>query len=192
MNEKNLHTVDWSKLPAPEDDGAARHLLGEKMPHVELSSTDGSMVKLGALNGTTVIFIYPMTGRPDQDLPENWDMIPGARGCTPQACAFRDLADELHQTGINNVFGLSSQTSTYQREAAARLHLPFQLLSDVDGKLRQALGLPFMKVDGKMLLKRLTLIVHDAKIVQVFYPVFPPDQSARQVLNWANEHLKQT
>jgi peroxiredoxin len=148
------------------------------MPAVRLSSTAGRLVDLGSLAAPrTVIYCYPRTGRPGEPLPDGWDAIPGARGCTPQSCAFRDHHRELADLGAE-VYGLSTQTTDYQREMAKRLHLPFEVLSDSD----------FAEVDGMRLIKRLTLIVRDQRIEHVFYPVFPPDQSADQVLGWLKRH----
>ncbi len=187
-NQAGLHEVDWSKLLAPEDTGEANHLIGMKLPSIALPATSGENVDLSRLTGRTVIFAYPMTGRPDVALPNNWDMIPGARGCTPQACAFRDLRDELKEAGVGSVFGLSTQNNEYQLEAATRLHLPFPLLSDASGSLRVALNLPSMDVEGETLLRRITLIIDNATIVKVFYPVFPPDENARLVLDWTRSN----
>jgi len=180
-----LHDVDWSRLPAPEDDGAADHLAGRALPRgIPLPATDGRTVDLGALGGLNVVYAYPMTGRPDRPLPAGWDAIPGARGCTPQACAFRDQAADLSRLGVAAVFGLSTQSTDWQREAAARLHLPFALLSDSDLRLTEALGLPTFEAAGERLLRRLTLILRDARIAAVFYPVFPPDAAPAQVIDW--------
>ena len=181
---RTLTDVDWSTIPAPEDDGAAAHLMGSQIPSITLPATDGTNVNLAALTGRTIIYAYPRTGRPDQPLPEGWDMIPGARGCTPQACTFRDLYKELQDAGANHVFGLSVQSTEYQKEAAERLHLPFALLSDCESKLRSELKLPVMLVEVAILLKRLTMICVDGHIEKVFYPVFPPDRSATDVLDW--------
>lgn len=170
-------------LPEPADDGAAAHLEGLLLPALALPATDGSTVQLSTLPGLQVIYIYPMTGRPGVPLPEGWDAIPGARGCTPQSCAFRDHHAELAALGAG-VFGLSTQDSDYQREAATRLHLPFALLSDSDLALRDALSLPVFEVDGRLLYRRLTLIADAARIVKVFYPVFPPDHNAAEVVAW--------
>ncbi len=171
-------------LPVPQDDGAARHLTGMRLPDVSLPATDGSVVNLSRLAGLTVIYAYPRTGRPGQPLPEGWDAIPGARGCTPQSCGFRDHFTELQRLGVDHVFGLSTQDEDYQREAATRLHLPFALLSDAKLEVARALALPTFKVTGMVLLKRLTLIAQDAVIEKVFYPVFPPDKSAAEVMEW--------
>jgi peroxiredoxin len=176
--------VDWSRLPRPEDDGAARHLPGSRIPPVALPATDGSSVALGRLPGRNVVYVYPMTGRPGTQLPDGWDEIPGARGCTPQTCAFRDHHAELVAAGADRVFGLSTQDTDYQREAAQRLHLPFPLLSDAALRLTTALRLPVMLVGGATLLKRMALIIEDGVIAHVFYPVFPPDQNAAEVLGW--------
>ena len=180
----NLHEVDWSRIPAPVDDGAADHLNGATLPNLSLEATDGSRVDLSTLAGTTVVYIYPMTGRPNVPLPEGWDMIPGARGCTPQSCAFRDHHAELKELGVAHLFGLSTQDSTYQREAAERLHLPFPLMSDEALRFAEALRLPSFEAAGKRLLKRLTIIADDGRIAKVFYPVFPPDRSADDVMDW--------
>ncbi len=175
-------------LPVPEDDGAADHLTGMTMLPLELAASNGTSVDLASLSGTTVLYAYPMTGRPDTPLPEGWDTIPGARGCTPQSCAFRDHMAELRAVGADQVFGVSTQTSHYQLEAVERLHLPFALLSDSDLRLRDALGLPVFEAEvtgqNPVLLKRLTMIVRDGTIVKTFYPVFPPDRSAADVLAW--------
>jgi peroxiredoxin len=171
-------------LPAPVDDGAARHLAGMRVPSLALDATDGSKVDLAQLGGRTVVYAYPRTGRPGQPLPTGWDAIPGARGCTPQSCAFRDHYAELRAQGVAQVFGLSTQDTDYQREAVERLHLPFPLLSDAALRLTHALALPTFEVDGMRLIKRLTLVIDDAVITRVFYPVFPPDESAAEVLGW--------
>jgi peroxiredoxin len=170
-------------LPVPEDDGAADHLPGMRLPSVPLASTSGEIVDLSALPGRTVVYCYPMTGRPDRSLPAGWDEIPGARGCTPQSCSFRDHHAELRSLGAS-VFGSSTQDTEYQREAATRLHLPFALLSDSDLAFAGTLGLPTFEVDGMVLLKRLTLVIDEGWIEKVFYPVFPPDRSAEEVVEW--------
>jgi peroxiredoxin len=173
-----------SNLPVPVDDGACAHLTGLRLPALELVSTKGTVVNLGELKSArTIIYCYPMTGVPGKPLPEGWDMIPGARGCTPQSCGFRDHFEELKALGTD-VFGLSTQKSDYQIEMAQRLQLPFPVLSDAELKLCRALRLPTFEVDGMTLVKRLTLAIRDGAIEKVFYPVFPPDQSAEQVVNW--------
>jgi len=140
-------------------------------------------VDLSSLPGRTVVYCYPRTGRPDEDLPGGWDEIPGARGCTPQSCAFRDHHAELQGLGAR-VFGLSTQDTAYQREAVERLHLPFELLSDEDLAFARALGLPTFEVEGMALIKRLTLVICDGHIERVFYPVFPPSKNADEVVEW--------
>ncbi len=183
--------VDWSKIPAPVDDGAARHLAGMKLPPVALTATDGSSVKLSTLSGRVVLFAYPRTGEPGKiSLVDDWDMIPGARGCTPHTCAFRDLFKELKTAGAQHVFGLSTQDSAYQREMAERLHVPFQILSDEKLELTRALKLPSMDVAGLTMIKRLALVIDDAKITHVFYPVFPPGRNAGDVLEWLQANPK--
>jgi peroxiredoxin len=180
----DLLAIDWSRLPPPVDDGAARHLPGTAVPDISLLATDGSEVSLARLGGRTVVYAYPMTGRPGTALPDGWDEIPGARGCTPQSCAFRDHYQDLLGAGAAHVFGLSTQDTAYQREAAERLHLPFRLLSDAALRLTTGLKLPAMLVDGATLLKRMALIIDDGVITHVFYPVFPPDRNAVEVLEW--------
>jgi peroxiredoxin len=173
-----------ANLPEPLDDGAAQHLIGLHMPKILLRSTSGEIVDVSNLSAPrTVIYCYPMTGVPGQPLPEGWDSIPGARGCTPQSCSFRDHHQELLALHAE-VFGLSTQTTLYQREMAERLHLPFAVLSDESFELCDTLQLPTFEADGTRLLKRLTLIVKANRIEHVFYPVFPPDKSADEVLAW--------
>ena len=171
-------------LPVPEDDGAARHLPGARLPDIDLPATNGEAVNLAKLKGVTVVYIYPRTGVPGVDAPPGWDDIAGARGCTPQSCGFRDHFTELKALGVAQVYGLSAQDTAYQREAAARLHLPFALLSDVDLKLQSALRLPTFSTSGMTLYKRMALVLDNDRIVQVFYPVFPPDKNAEQVTAW--------
>ena len=156
---------------------------------IALVATDDTVVTLSALKGRTVVFAYPRTGEPGKiALVDDWDMIPGARGCTPQTCAFRDLFADLKAAGAAHVFGLSTQSNTYQTEMASRLHLPFPVLSDEKLQLTRALDLPTMQVAGLTLIKRLALIVDDGRISHVFYPVFPPDQNAGDVLSWLKEN----
>jgi peroxiredoxin (alkyl hydroperoxide reductase subunit C) len=188
-DQRDLLNVDWSVIPPPTDDGAAAHLKGAAIPSVALTATEGTTVDLAALKGRTVVFAYPRTGEPGRlALVDDWDMIPGARGCTPQTCAFRDLFAELRAAGAQQVFGLSTQDTAYQREMAERLHLPFAVLSDEKLKLTRALDLPTMQVAGMTLIRRLALIVDDARIAHVFYPVFPPDRNAPDVLAWLKEN----
>lgn len=175
-------------LPVPEDDGAADHLPGARLPSVPLRSTAGGAVNLSTLPGRTVVYCYPLTGRPDRGLPQGWDEIPGARGCTPQSCAFRDHHGELQSFGAR-VYGLSTQDTEYQRETAERLHLPFELLSDEDLALARALLLPTFEVEDMILLKRLTFVAKDGQIEKVFYPVFPPNKNAREVVEWLKQNL---
>src|ERR1700742_4279028 len=165
-------------IPAPLDDGAARHLTGMRLPDLALLGTDCARVNLSRLGGRTVVYVYPRTGVPGQDLPEGWDAIPGARGCTPQSCGFRDHFAELKQLGVSTLFGLSTQDGAYQREVAEWLHLPFAVLSDADLKLTHAMRLPTFTVDGMTLIKRMAWVIDDAVVSHVFYPVFSPDRSA--------------
>jgi len=173
-------------LPVPTDDGACAHLLGLGIPSLALPATDGRLVDLAALPGRTVVYCYPRTGRPDLELPTGWNDIPGARGCTPEACGFRDHHAELAAFGAS-VFGLSTQETAYQQEAANRLHLPFALLSDAELRFATVLRLPTFTVDGMTLINRLTLILRDGAIEHVFYPVFPPDTHAAAVVAWLAE-----
>lgn len=190
-NQPSLVDVDWSKIPAPKDDGAARHLTGASVPDVTLAASDGTQVSLAKVAGRVVVFAYPRTGVPDQPSPvDDWDMIPGARGCTPQSCAFRDLHKVMIAAGAARVFGLSTQDTAYQREAAERLHLPFPLLSDEKLALSNALRLPTMEVGGMTLIKRLALVIDDGSITKVFYPVFPPDRNAGDVLAWLEQNQR--
>jgi peroxiredoxin len=171
-------------LPVPQDDGAARHLAGARLPPIPLPSTDGNEIDLSRLSGRSVVYIYPRTGRPGVALPDGWDAIPGARGCTPQSCSFRDHFAELTALGVAQVFGLSTQDTDYQREAVERLHLPFAVLSDAQLRITYALRLPTFTVAGMTLIKRMVLVIDDGVIVKAFYPVFPPDESAAAVVAW--------
>jgi peroxiredoxin len=187
MNEApGTHNPDVlpPNIPVPQDDGAARHLAGMRLPDLALPATDGASVNLGKLAGRTVVYIYPRTGVPGIDLPPGWNDIPGARGCTPQSCGFRDHFAELKRLGVGQVFGLSVQDTAYQQEAATRLHLPFPILSDERLAFAGALTLPTFSVAGMTLLKRMALIIDDGVITKAFYPVFPPDQSAAEVVAW--------
>jgi peroxiredoxin len=173
-----------AELPAPQDDGAARNLPGTRLPSLALATTDGLQVDLSKLSGRTVVYVYPRTGVPGQPLPEGWNDIPGARGCTPQSCGFRDHFGELKRLGVARVFGLSTQDTAYQREVVERLHLPFPVLSDERLALARALDLPTFTTSGMTLLKRMALIIDDGVISKVFYPVFPPDKNAEEVIAW--------
>ena len=170
-------------LPIPVDDGACHHLLGSMLPSVNLLSTQGHWVNIAKNSRIQVIYCYPMTGRPDHPLPHGWDQIPGARGCTPQACSFRDHYQDLQSLGVD-VYGISTQSHLDQREAATRLHLPFALLSDEELAFTQALQLPTFEIDGKILIKRLTLITELNRIQKVFYPVFPPVDILPSLSRW--------
>ena len=161
-----IDAPNWSAIPAPIDDGATRHLIGTRMAFVLLKATNGEAVDLSALPGRVVVYAYPRTGKPGVDNPAGWDMIPGARGCTPQSCSFRDHFIELKQLGASGLYGLSTQDSDYQREAAERLHLPFALLSDEYLKLTRAMNLPTFETSGMVLLKRFTLVILDGTIEQ--------------------------
>ena len=183
MRSDNIHELP-KDLPVPQDDGACRHLDGMRLPQIALRSTAGRSVDISWLPGTTIVYCYPRTGRPDEESPPGWNAIPGARGCTPQSCAFRDHYQELRRAGVAHVFGLSAQSPADQREAAQRLHLPFELLSDEGLEFARALKLPTFDVAGMRLIKRLTLISRDGMIGKVFYPVFPPDRNAGDVLDW--------
>jgi peroxiredoxin len=175
-------------IPAPLDDGAARHLAGAKLPDLALPATSGPAVNLSTLKGRTIVYIYPRTGVPGVDTPPGWDQIPGARGCTPQSCGFRDHFAELKALGVAHVFGLSVQDAGYQREAAERLHLPFPILSDADLNFARGLHLPLLTTSGMTLLKRMALVIDDGVIVKSFYPVFPPDRNAEEVIAWLRSH----
>ena len=170
-------------LPVPEDDGGASHLTGQRLPDMALYSTSGVSINLHERPGRLVLYAYPLTGRPGVPLPAGWDDIPGARGCTPESCAFRDHHTELRKLGAE-VFGLSTQSSDYQREGRERLHLPFDLLSDEAFAFTDALSLPTFSVDSARLLKRLTLICRAGVIEHIFYPIFPPDKHAGDVVAW--------
>ena len=171
-------------IPAPRDDGAARHLTGMKLPDLALPATSGASVNLSKLEGRTVVYIYPRTGVPGVDLRPGWNEIPGARGCTPQSCGFRDHFGELKRLGVVRLYGLSTQGTAYQQEAATRLHLPFAILSDEKMALTRALKLPTFTTSGMTLLKRMALVIDDGAIVKAFYPVFPPDKNAEDVIAW--------
>lgn len=179
-------STDYTRLPAnlpiPEDDGAADHLTGLQLPSIALPSSQGGELEL-AERHNVVVYVYPRTGTPGKPSPVGWDDIPGARGCTPQSCAYRDSVAEFAALGAS-IVGVSTQTQAEQREFAEREHIPFPLLSDVDLRLQERLNLPTFEVEGMILYKRLTLIVDEDKITKVFYPVFPPDRDAAEVLGW--------
>ena len=174
-------------LPVPIDDGMAAHLEGMCLPSIMLTSTNGAAVSLTGIQNKLVIYVYPLTGQPEIALPEGWDEIPGARGCTPQACDFANHYDELLQLNAM-VYGLSSQPSDYQLELKNRLHLPFDLLSDSDFQLKNTLNLPVFKAAELLLYKRLTIIAEQNIIQKVFYPIFPPNENAAQVIAWLKSH----
>lgn len=178
-------------LPEPVDDGACAGLPGTAMPALSLMSTDGRPVRVDRATGQSerlVLFAYPRTGRPDRDpLVPDWDLIPGARGCTPESCAFRDLAEDLRAAGAE-VMGVSTQDSAYQREAVRRLHLPYPMLSDSALELTRALRLPTFEAAGQTLLRRFTLVIREGLIEHCFYPVFPPDRHPEEVLAWLRAH----
>ncbi|HEU5160321.1 MAG TPA: peroxiredoxin [Streptosporangiaceae bacterium] len=179
-----------AELPVPVDDGAADHLPGREMPGIELASTQGGVMRVDRVPrglSRLVLYAYPRTGRPGEPLPDGWDEIPGARGCTPESCGFRDHSADLGAAGAA-VAGVSTQDTGYQREAAERLGLPFPLLSDADLRLTAALGLPTFEAAGMTLLRRLTLVIADGAVEHVFYPVFPPDRHAAEVLAWLRAH----
>jgi peroxiredoxin len=176
-------------LPEPIDDGAADHLPGTAMPALTLPATDGTQVTLNASRpGRTVLYLYPMTGEPGTPLPDGWNEIPGARGCTPESSGFRDHHAELERAGAPTVFGISSQSTEYQTELAQRLGLPYPILSDESLELARLLRLPTFQTAGMTLYRRLTMIIFDATIEHVFYPVFPPDRHAGEVLEWLLAH----
>jgi peroxiredoxin len=182
--EPDVYTLP-DDLPVPEDDRACDHLPGRAIPALRLHATTGEPIDLAELgaSGTAVLFIYPRTGKPGELLPPGWDLIPGARGCTPQSCAFRDLHGEFAERGVE-VAGLSAQSPEDQAEFAQRVHLQFPLFSDPTLELAAALELPTFTVAGMTLYKRVTLVIRDGAIVKVFYPVFPPDRNAADVLAW--------
>ena len=177
-------TILPPNIPVPQDDGAARHLTGMTLPDLALPATYGAAVNLSKLKGRTVVYVYPRTGVPGVDLPPGWNDIPGARGCTPQSCSFRDHFGELNRLGVAQLYGLSTQDTAYQQEAATRLHLPFAILSDEKLALTTALKLPTFSTAGMTLLKRMALVIDDGVIAKVFYPVFPPDKNAEEVIAW--------
>ena len=183
----DMSTSDYLELPkdlpVPKDDGACRHLEGARLPSVSLRSTTGGTVDLSKISGTVVVYCYPRTGRPGEEPPDGWDAIPGARGCTPQTCAFRDHYQEIRACGAE-VFGLSTQNTEYQKELVSRLHVPFPVLSDETLEFAAALRLPTFTVASMIMIMRLTLIATGGVIKKVFYPVFPPHKNAGDVIAW--------
>jgi peroxiredoxin len=176
-----------SNLPVPIDDGACAHLEGQSLPNIDLPGTAGILVNPSLIIGWQVIFCYPMTGRPGRALPSGWIDIPGAAGCTPQTCSFRDHNDELRDMGFT-VFGLSAQSPEDQAEAVARLHLPYPLVSDAAFKFSDSLKLPLFSVENLRLIKRLTLIAKDGVVKKCFYPVYPPDKNVKEVIKWFSKN----
>ena len=185
---KNLLDLP-DNLPVPVDDGACDHLEGSRLPSIKLVSTSGRTIDFSQEPGITVAYVYPMIGRPDAPPMIGWNEIPGARGCTPQSCAFRDYYAELKKLGAQ-VFGISAQPLEDQKEAVTRLHLPFDLLNDSSFEYTKALGLPTFEYSAKRLIKRLTLIIASGEIRKVFYPVFPPDRNAQDVIEWLESTMR--
>jgi len=187
MPQTNLNQLP-PNLPRPTDDGGARHLKGMALPDLELPSTGNRRVNLSRVAAPrVVIYAYPMTGRPDRQLPQGWDDIPGARGCTPETCGFRDHHKDLAKLHAE-VFGVSTQDTPYQQEMVKRLEVPFEVLSDEHMEFARALRLPTFTVEGMTLLKRLTLVARNGRVEHVFYPVFPPDKHAEEVIAWLKKH----
>jgi peroxiredoxin len=182
---------DYKSLPTglliPEDDGAADHLPGISLPSLTLPSTAGGSQDLAEPTGRLVVYVYPRTGEPGEPSPAGWDDIPGARGCTPQSCAYRDSLAEFERLGAT-VVGVSAQSAAEQLEFARREHIPFPLLSDSNLELARRLGLPTFEAAEMTLYRRLTLVVEGGRIVKVFYPVFPPDRDADEALAWLAAH----
>lgn len=176
-------------LPKPVDDGLCNHLTEMNLPTVLLppTSSPDQLVDISRLDGLAIIFCYPRTGAPDEKIPPEWDAIPGARGCTPQACSFRDRLPELKSKGVKHLFGLSTQDTPYQQEVRERVHLPYDLLSDEKLEFQKALKLPTIEWKGQTLIRRLTIAAKDGRIVKWWYPVFPPDSNVNQVLEWLNK-----
>ncbi|MDH3663619.1 MAG: peroxiredoxin [Alphaproteobacteria bacterium] len=187
MTEPHDPSTLPADLPRPEDDGGCDHLISRPLHAIALPSTGGGTLDLATRPGRTVIYCFPRAGRPDLPLPEGWNDIPGARGCTPQSMAFRDQYDDIRALHAD-VVGISTQTADEQKEIAERLNLPFPLLSDVDRRFAESLNLPSFEVEGSVLIKRLTLIVTEGIIDQVFYPVFPPDKAAEEAIVWLLAH----
>ena len=177
-------------LPVPKDDGACDHLQNAVLSDIILESTGNRLVDLKKLSqNPVVLFFYPRTGVPDEPIPEGWDLIPGARGCTPQSCGYNDLLNEFKSLGVE-VFGVSSQTTAFQKEFVSRMRINFEILSDCKFELTKHLRLPTFEYAGDELIRRMALYLHQGVIKKVFYPVFPPDQNARVVLNWLRKTNK--
>ena len=183
IHDHNIYELP-EDLPVPQDDGACNHLYNKDLPEIELTGTNGITYDLSRIKTTVVVFTFPRTGIPGQlPLVDNWNEIPGARGCTPQTCGYRDNYAGF-KLSTAQVFGMSSQNPAYQKEMAERLQLPFPILSDERLAFTLAMQLPTFEAAGQTLIKRLAFIAKEGKIVQVFYPVFPPEENARQVLEW--------
>ena len=185
---QSLTDVDWSVLPPPHDDGRAAHLTGKRFPRLSIRSTSAESINIGALRGTTVLFVFPRIRSGNRPPSEKWEKTPGAKGCTPQACSFRDMYEVLRSRGVDHLYGLSAQPAAEQEEAVHRLHLPYDLLSDEKLRLAGTLRLPTFTFEGVRLFSRLTLIIRDGFIRHVFYPVFPPDANPQSVAQWLHEH----
>lgn len=189
MPEDNYFAELPDDLPEPVDDGAASHLPGRSVPSVTLTATDGTTVDLSNIVGRVVVYCFPKMGRSAEEKdPDGWSKIPGAYGCTQESCSFRDHYQELRDLGTNEVFGLSLQPSDYQRDARDRVNLPFELLSDADCEFTRQLQLPTFEVEGETYHKRLTMVLSDGNIEHIFYPVFPPDEHANEVIEWLEQH----
>jgi len=177
-----------NKLAIPIDDGKCDHLFNMTLPQLSLLSTSNNTIDLSKLEGLTVFYFYPRMGRPDIETPAGWGDIPGASGCTPQTCSFKDQHEDFSRLEVD-VYGVSTQASSYQKEAVDRLSLPFDILSDEDLNLTEMLNLPTFEVEGVILTKRVTLICQDSKIIKVFYPVYPPKENAQEVIVYIKNNL---
>jgi peroxiredoxin len=171
-------------LPVPKDDGATNHLLNMALPSIVLQTTSNTKVDISTLSGLTILFTYPRTGGPSETIPDAWNAIPGARGCSPQACSFRDALSTLRSKGVSHIYGLSTQDTAYQQEAKERLHLSYDLLSDEGMEFVKGVKMPTFTWEGGELVKRSILAIEGGKVVKVWYPVFPSDASARLVDEW--------
>jgi peroxiredoxin len=173
-------------LPVPKDDGGFDHIRNSTIPSISLNTTSNTEVDLSTLPGLTILFTYPRTGGPNETIPDAWNAIPGARGCSPQACSFRDALSTLRSKGVKQIYGLSTQDTAYQQEAKERLHLSYDLLSDEALEFVNSVKMPTFTWEGNELVKRSILAIEDGKVVKVWYPVFPTDASARLVDEWLN------